>query len=216
LENIPHHQDYPQTHQNIPTDNNDWRKYQLNQPDMNDLSDDNDWRQYQQNPPIVNEQAPDNDDWRKFQVGAPKSPLNQSNPHGNNNCFDEAARSRSVGRGGPDRSNHESSQHNHQGNPDWMTYQVGSSKIDKSERSGGKSINSGRKGKGKKMFGKAPEQLTVDERRAGKTVKEMPFTDQFGDFGLYTGQVDSDSRPHGKGSMKYDNGGESSIPFLFA
>ena len=37
-------------------------------------------------------------------------------------------------------------------------------------------------------------------------VKSMPFTDQFGDFGYYTGQVDDGGRPNGKGSMKYENG----------
>ena len=34
----------------------------------------------------------------------------------------------------------------------------------------------------------------------------MPFTDNFGDSGIYTGQVNDDGRPNGKGSMKYDNG----------
>ena len=34
----------------------------------------------------------------------------------------------------------------------------------------------------------------------------MAYTDPFGDSGLYTGEVDEESRPHGKGKMKYDNG----------
>ena len=37
-------------------------------------------------------------------------------------------------------------------------------------------------------------------------MKQMPFTDQFGDFGMYAGQVDDEGRPDGKGSMKYENG----------
>eukprot|EP00580_Thalassiosira_gravida_P007184 CAMPEP_0201642334 /NCGR_PEP_ID=MMETSP0493-20130528/26020_1 /ASSEMBLY_ACC=CAM_ASM_000838 /TAXON_ID=420259 /ORGANISM="Thalassiosira gravida, Strain GMp14c1" /LENGTH=267 /DNA_ID=CAMNT_0048116489 /DNA_START=190 /DNA_END=993 /DNA_ORIENTATION=- len=34
----------------------------------------------------------------------------------------------------------------------------------------------------------------------------MAFTDPYGDSGLYSGEVDDGSRPHGKGKMKYDNG----------
>jgi len=38
------------------------------------------------------------------------------------------------------------------------------------------------------------------------TVKQLPFTDNFGDFGLYTGAVNENGKPDGKGSMKYENG----------
>jgi hypothetical protein len=143
----------------------------------------------------------DDSDWRKYQVGAQKGPSKQRNPH--DSTVEETGRSQSAGRGGPDWGNTEKTQ---QGNPDWMTYQVGTAKSDEGERSGGRSVSSGRKGKSK-MFGRAPDKHTVEDRQANKTVKKMPFTDQFGDFGLYTGQVDDESRPHGKGSMKYDNGG---------
>jgi hypothetical protein len=34
----------------------------------------------------------------------------------------------------------------------------------------------------------------------------MPFTDDFGDSGLYTGDVNEDCRPNGQGRMKYENG----------
>ena len=34
----------------------------------------------------------------------------------------------------------------------------------------------------------------------------MAWTDQFEDSGLYTGEVDEEGRPHGKGKMKYENG----------
>lgn len=34
----------------------------------------------------------------------------------------------------------------------------------------------------------------------------MPFTDEFGDSGLYSGEVNEDTRPNGQGRMKYDNG----------
>ena len=72
----------------------------------------------------------------------------------------------------------------------------------------GRSTSAGKKGRSKKLFGRAPERHTNVDRHASKTVRKMPYTDQFGDFGFYTGQVDDVSRPHGKGSMKYDNGGK--------
>jgi len=55
-----------------------------------------------------------------------------------------------------------------------------------------------------------PEQKTklinpINNRRQ-KHVTNMPHTDQFGDFGFYTGEVDEDVRPHGQGKMKYENG----------
>ena len=34
----------------------------------------------------------------------------------------------------------------------------------------------------------------------------MPFADQFGDHGMYSGKVNEEGRPDGKGSMKYKNG----------
>lgn len=70
------------------------------------------------------------------------------------------------------------------------------------EENGGKSSN-GKKSKFKMRSGKNTVQ---EQRPTVRTVKQMPFTDQFGDFGLYTGNVDEDGRPDGKGSMKYDNG----------
>jgi hypothetical protein len=202
-ENLPQqHNQNPPMNQAAPSDNDDWKKYQLNnQPKMNERSPAQvDWKQYQQPPPPMQEQPCDDNDWRKYQVSA-KSPQNHSNFHQEQHEHD---RSQSAGRGrGPDGSNTDSAQH--KGTPDWMAYQV-ASKTDKKESGGGRSVSSaGRRGRNK-MFGKAPDKLANDERNAGKTVKKMPFTDQFGDFGLYTGQVDDESRPHGKGSMKYDNG----------
>lgn len=46
----------------------------------------------------------------------------------------------------------------------------------------------------------------MNERQNVRSVKQMPFTDQFGDYGTYTGQVNEEGRPDGKGSMKYENG----------
>ena len=39
-----------------------------------------------------------------------------------------------------------------------------------------------------------------------RKVDQMPFTDEFGDSGLYSGEVNEDTRPNGQGRMKYDNG----------
>ncbi|KAL7467901.1 hypothetical protein ACHAXS_008138, partial [Conticribra weissflogii] len=49
-------------------------------------------------------------------------------------------------------------------------------------------------------------KLLNPNNRRPKHVFDMPFTDQFGEFGFYTGEVDEDVRPHGQGKMKYENG----------
>ncbi|KAL7495046.1 hypothetical protein ACHAWT_003799 [Skeletonema menzelii] len=59
---------------------------------------------------------------------------------------------------------------------------------------------------GRRLFGRAPEKLDCDDRKVNNVVKDMPFTDRFGDSGIYTGQVNENGRPDGKGSMKYNNG----------
>jgi len=64
-----------------------------------------------------------------------------------------------------------------------------------------------RNGKKSKIFGRdSRKKSAIDEQIRSCTVKQMPFTDQFGDFGFYTGQVDDEGRPDGKGIMKYENG----------
>jgi len=57
-----------------------------------------------------------------------------------------------------------------------------------------------------KISGKVPDKLSNHDNRTHLAVKNMPFTDNFGDFGFYSGQVNDNGRPDGKGSMKYDNG----------
>lgn len=50
-------------------------------------------------------------------------------------------------------------------------------------------------------------RLLNNERPRHSHVVNMPYTDPtYGDAGLYTGEVDADKRPNGKGKMKYDNG----------
>lgn len=82
---------------------------------------------------------------------------------------------------------------------DWMKYCISASARE------GRDVN--QKGERKsRLFGRNSAKHDNNERGVIRSVKQMPFTDQFGDFGLYTGQVNEDGRPDGKGSMKYDNG----------
>jgi len=90
----------------------------------------------------------------------------------------------------------------------WSMYEVGGSNQQQEQRSasvgrkGGRSVSAERKSK---MFGREPRNKQGIERNV-RSVKQMPYTDQFGDFGEFTGHVNEDGRPDGKGSMKYDNG----------
>jgi len=51
-------------------------------------------------------------------------------------------------------------------------------------------------------------QLVRQRNRNNKNhpVSSMGYTDPYGDSGLYSGEVDEESQPHGRGKMKYDNG----------
>ena len=82
---------------------------------------------------------------------------------------------------------------------DWMAYCITSSGREGKDVKGGK----------RRIFGRNSAKSADKDREIIRSVRQMPFTDQFGDFGLYTGQVNEDGRPDGKGSMKYDNGGKS-------
>jgi hypothetical protein len=82
---------------------------------------------------------------------------------------------------------------------EWMKYATKASRRDTED---GNSI-----GRKSKMFRReSSKKLAMNEQIKSCTVKQMPFTDQFGDFGFYTGQVDDEGRPDGKGIMKYENG----------
>jgi hypothetical protein len=50
-----------------------------------------------------------------------------------------------------------------------------------------------------------PKRLLSKDRQHKSHVTNMPYTEN-GWSGLYTGEVDADKRPHGKGKMKYENG----------
>jgi hypothetical protein len=58
----------------------------------------------------------------------------------------------------------------------------------------------------KSLISGKPNKLANEDNRTHVAVKQMPYTDPVGDFGFYTGQVNENGRPDGKGSMKYDNG----------
>ena len=82
---------------------------------------------------------------------------------------------------------------------DWRKYSTAAKRRDDDDKPGRRRprLLSGRN---------ASSKLAEKEREQVHHVKSMPFTDHFGDFGYYTGQVDDDGRPNGKGSMKYENG----------
>lgn len=47
----------------------------------------------------------------------------------------------------------------------------------------------------------------LDKLNRSNQVTSMPYTDTMGESGLYTGEIDRESRlPHGRGKMKYENG----------
>lgn len=72
--------------------------------------------------------------------------------------------------------------------------------------SNGRSSREASRERPNKMFGRVPDKLVDNDREVAMVVSNMPFGDQFGDFGVYSGQVNDNGRPNGKGSMKYDNG----------
>jgi hypothetical protein len=52
-----------------------------------------------------------------------------------------------------------------------------------------------------------PGLLNQANMKARKSrVEHMPFVDDFGDSGLYSGEVNEEMRPNGNGKIKYDNG----------
>ena len=158
-------------------------------------------------PPSPVEQIPyelpmkNNDEWRKYQV---KGKMNEKQ---------ESA-----------EQHNQFHHHGHEQPPpiqpsegddqSWLQYKVKDGKREKQRSSSaGRSVRSSgsRKSdvgdgdkKSSKMFGQP--KRNASERSNVKSVKQMPYTDQFGDFGFYTGHVNDDSRPDGKGTMKYENG----------
>merc|ERR1719296_207740 len=85
---------------------------------------------------------------------------------------------------------------------EWMKYSTGTTRreqaTENAKENGDKKSKLSQKGRNKKR--------AEADREMVHTVKKMPFTDQFGDFGFYTGHVTAEGRPDGKGSMKYENG----------
>ncbi|KAL3817201.1 hypothetical protein ACHAXA_001756 [Cyclostephanos tholiformis] len=83
---------------------------------------------------------------------------------------------------------------------EWMKYTTQTSRQETTE-------DGNSNGKTRKLFGRESRKKSgKNEQIKSCNVKQMPFTDQFGDFGYYTGQVDDEGRPNGKGVMKYENG----------
>jgi hypothetical protein len=53
---------------------------------------------------------------------------------------------------------------------------------------------------------KKKEEQQWSNSSSTKKVRKMKWMDYYGDPGEYTGEVDGDNMPNGKGSMKYDHG----------
>ena len=66
--------------------------------------------------------------------------------------------------------------------------------------------NEEKRGKSKMVMGRVPARHAQHDREFMKNVKHMPLTDNFGDFGMYPGQVDDEGCPDGKVKINYDNG----------
>ena len=93
------------------------------------------------------------------------------------------------------------------GDQSWLKYKVGGESRREEQQRRGSSVGRDDRGERKsKMFGREPRNKSGNDRQNVKSVKQMPFTDQFGDYGMYTGHVNEEGRPDGKGSMKYENG----------
>lgn len=85
-------------------------------------------------------------------------------------------------------------------NKGWMKYATSVSARDAAEESDG-NVKKGNKPKGRTLTNPAS-----NARKMLWKVKQMPYCDQFGDHGIYSGHVNEDGRPDGSGSMKYENG----------
>ena len=148
--------------------------------------------------PMKSEATNDSEDWRKYQVKGKGNREESRRSHKEQQLLQ-----------------HEQSQEHSQQQPiklvpqmqpasgddqSWLKY-----KVNKGQRSVSAGRSMGGDERKSKMFGREPRNKHGNERNV-RSVKQMPFTDQFGDFGTYSGQVNEDGRPDGKGSMKYENG----------
>ena len=86
-------------------------------------------------------------------------------------------------------------------NKEWMKYATTASARDAADEND----DNGKKGIGK-LKGRTLSKLTNNTRKMVWKVKQMPYCDQFGDHGIYTGHVNEDGKPDGSGTMKYENG----------
>ena len=50
---------------------------------------------------------------------------------------------------------------------------------------------------------------TTQRSPDGRLVTNMPYTDEYDDKGLYSGETNDYGVPHGRGRMKYDQDGET-------
>ena len=72
--------------------------------------------------------------------------------------------------------------------------------------SDGVAVHGKSSGEKKEKKKKEEQQQWSNKASASIKVRKMKWMDYYGDPGEYTGEVDSDNMPNGKGSMKYDHG----------
>jgi len=92
--------------------------------------------------------------------------------------------------------------HQVENSKEWMKYSTGCTR--REQQTAAEAENGGKKKS--KFLGRSTKASSQEKRPMVRTVKQMPFTDQFGDFGFFSGNVDEQGRPDGKGSIKYENG----------
>jgi len=169
--------------------------------------------------PLEDERTNSNGDWRKYQVKGNRRDMSASRGG------EELQQQQHHHQQEQQYQQHElqyqqlappaaSLQHGDSGGGDgdqsWLKFKVGDGNRDKAEQrsaSAGRSVSSSKR-RGSKMFGREPRNRPggMNDREKLRSVKQMPFTDHFGDCGMYSGNVNEEGRPDGKGSMKYENG----------
>jgi len=187
--NRPQHQEYELPMKNEPAagEADSWRRYQVKShrqrsPSVN--------RQQQHQEELQRQQQ---DDERRLQEELNRQQQQQQQ------VSQPAAAFQQEG-GGADQS--------------WLNYMVGDNDDHDDQHQRARSGSAGRNDSSRrgyaeqkaKMFGREPKNRPKSDRENLKGVKQMPFRDKFGDHGTYTGQVNEEGRPEGKGAMKYENG----------
>jgi len=156
--------------------------------------------------PVKNDLATDSEDWRKYIMKG----CDNRKDRRRNNQEQPQPQSPQHQKPQPQQQPVTASQQSDDDSQSWMKYtDRGVNSEEQRSASVGRSVSSSgrREGGQRKMFGRDPKTKSgMNEQMKSRSVKKMPFTDHLGDFGYYTGCVNDNGRPNGKGIMKYENG----------